>query len=583
MISFPIELLSCIFDHTSKRDQLVCQFVCYAWHVPAKRAFYNKVKIEEKYDDLNYNNLFRFKRFIKCISQTNRHLPTPGQFIQSLVIRFEIALEAKFMPTTTDFQLLAAACPNLQELHFPSNMFWNDIMSIDNQHYWKRLRKVPQFKVTAEKQSIDKFLYFKSTLSYLHIAEWQLSSSSSRQDFVAMIKSFTHLETLKITTQQGFTNLHDIIPTLIECPNIVQLIMASNSTAAMPALTDRNLTVPRLRQLKLTSSSLDPRLIYTIANCFPDLQKLVLRFSQATNDPFVWSDDLQAEMSHLVRFLAGLHQARIDLFVPGYLIVHHLVKQLYIASSATASTRPKLCITYGSCSSFTTGQPDLSFHKHDSVARLNVRYQGHLPADLLVNNLPHMFFLQENGYLIDQLSIQFPSSLLGRPQFVQSTLTTYCPNLKVFNLVQGSFDMETSDLKLSSSQLTCVSLERSLITLDSLFHLSKLYASSLEYLKLENCVLPNSLENIAFINMPYTRFKKMTILQDYKDHDIVLVSVTEKATERTMLYHYLTRTENLVPIIAPTNVPLKGISPVSLSINCFSLNQLQLNSCYMTI
>ncbi|KAI8646613.1 hypothetical protein BD408DRAFT_409951 [Parasitella parasitica] len=580
MICFPIELLSCIFDHSSKQDQLVSQFVCYAWHVPAKRAFYSNVTIEEKHDDLNYNNLFRFKRFIECISRPDGHLPTPGQFIQSLAIRFDIALEAKFMPTNADFQLLAAACPNLQELHFPSNMFWNDIMSIDNRNYWKRLRKVPQFKVTAEKQSIDKFLHFKSSLSYLHIAEWQ----SSKQDFAEMIKSFTHLETLKITTRQGFTNLHDIIPTLVDCPNIAQLIMTSNSTVptTVTIAAASNLIAPRLRRLKLMSNTLDPRLVYTIANRFPDLNKLVLRFSQSTNDPFIWSDDLQAAMSHMIRFLAGLYQAHIDLFVPSYLIMHHLAKQFYAASPAcTVPAKPKLCITYGSCSSFTTGQPDFSFRKQDSAARLHLGYQGYLPTDLLVTNLPHISFLQEVGYLIDQLSIQFPSSLLGCPQFVQTTLTTYCPNLKTFNLVQGSFDMVASNLELSSTHLICVSMERSLITLESLYHLSKLYASSLEYLKLENCILPNSMGNIVSINMPFTRFKRLAILQSYKNQDIVMVSITEKETERTTLYHYMTRTENLVPE-TPTAL-LKENSSVSLSITCFSLAQLCLNTCQIAL
>lgn len=581
MIFLPIELLSCIFDLTNKQDQLRCQFVCNSWHVPAKRAFYSKVTIEEKHDDLNYNNLIRFKKFIECISQSNYHLPTPGQFIQSLIIRFEIALETKFMPTNADFQLLATACPNLEELQFPSNMFWNNVMSIDNQHYWKRLKKVPQFKVMADKQSLDKFLYFKSTLSYLHIAEWQ----PSVQDFIEMIKSFTHLETLKITTRQRFTSLYDILPTVVECPNITQLIMTSDATTSTTINDNSNVIVPKLRQLRLTVNSISSQLLYTLTRSFPDLKGLMLHFSQPTSDAFSWSDDLQLAMSHLIRFLAHMHQAHLDLFVPNYLIMHYLVKQFY------ATTKPKMYITYDSCSSFTTGQPDLSYHKQGTVnqiGRLDLRYQGHLPAGLDVNNLPHMSFLQDNGCLIDQLSIQLPSSFLGHSQFVQSIFTDYCPNLKVFNLVQGSFDMDSSSTKLLFSQLIYISMERSLITSSSLYHLSKLYATNLHYLKLEHCRCSESpLGNIISINMPFTQFKKLVIVQDYKSQGTdnpVLVSVFEKKIHRTTLYYYMTQTEKLVPI-APSMIEGYHFEKphVFLDIVCYSLNQLHLNSCHVAL
>ncbi|KAG2215735.1 hypothetical protein INT46_003947 [Mucor plumbeus] len=581
MIFLPIELLSCIFDLTSKQDQLKCQFVCNSWHVPAKRAFYSKITIEGKHDDLNYNNLIRFKKFIECISQSNDHLPTPGQFIQSLIIRFDIALETKFMPTDADFQLLATASPNLQELQFPSNMFWNNVMSIDNQHYWKRLRKVSQFKVMASKQSLDKFLYFKSTLSYLHIAEWQ----SSRQDFIEMIKSFTHLETLKITTRQRFTNLYNIIPTLIECPNITQLIMTSDSTTSTNTNNNSDVIVPKLQQLRLTLNSISSQLLFTLTHSFPNLHRLMLHFSQPTNDVSSWSDDLQLAMSRMIQFLTRMHQAHLDLFVPDYLIMHHLVRQFY------AATKPKLYITYDSCSSFTTGQPDLSYHKHGTVnqiGRLDLRYQGHLPAGLEVNDLPHMSFLQDNGCLIDRLSIQLPSSFLGHSQFVQSIFTNYCPNLKVFNLVQGSFDMDSSATKFLFSQLIYLSMERSLITSSSLYHLSKLYATSLYYLKLEHCrCSESSLENITSINMPFTQFKKLVIIQDYRSQDTdnpVLVSVFEKKVHRTTLYYYMARTEKLVPttpsVIAEYHFEKQRMS---LDIVCYSLNQLHLNSCHIVL
>ncbi|KAF1796711.1 hypothetical protein FB192DRAFT_1462941 [Mucor lusitanicus] len=582
MNDLPIELLSCIFDRTNKQDQLACQLVCYRWHVPAKRAFYSKITIEEKHDDLNFNNLFRFKKFIECISSGEYlPLPTPGQFIQSLVIRYEIALETKFMPTNADFQHLAAACPNLQELQFPSNMFWNNVMSIDNQQYWKRLRKVPQFKVMADKQSLDKFLYFKSSLSYLHITEWQ----SSKQHFIDMIKSFTHLETLKITTRHGFTSLYDIIPTLIECPNITQLIMTSNTTSTT---THNAALVPKLRQLKLTSNTLSPQLVHTITHQFPQLQKLMLHFSQPTNDVFVWSDDLQTAMAHMIRFLTCLHQARIDLFVPNYAIMHQLVRQFYYAK-----TGPKLYISYGSCSSFTTGQPDLVYHKQEAASSqqagiLSLRYQGHLPAGMEANDLPHMALLQDNGYLLDQLSVQLPSSFLGHTQSTETILTSFCPNLKVFNLVQGSFDMESSiqDEMLSSNhQLTFVSMERSLITSSaSLYNFSKLYATSLYYLKLDTCSFSTdpAMRTINTINMPFTQFKKLIIVQDYgATTDAVLVSVSEKKSQCTTFYYYMAQAQELVPI-APSVLQEYHFEkpPVLLDIVCYSLDQLQLNTCH---
>ncbi|GAN06707.1 hypothetical protein MAM1_0133d06195 [Mucor ambiguus] len=580
MNDLPIELLSCIFDHTNKQDQLVCQFICRSWHVPAKRAFYSKVVIEEKHGDLNFNNLFRFKKFIECIASGGYLLPTPGQFIQSLVIRYEVALETKFMPTNADFQHLAAACPNLQELQFPSNMFWNNVMSVDSQQHWKRLRKVPQFKVMADKQSLDKFLYFKSTLSYLHITEWQ----SSKQHFIDMIKSFTHLETLKITTRHGFTSLYDIIPTLIKCPNITQLIMTSNTTSTT---THNAALVPKLRQLKLTSNTLNPQLIQTITHQFPQLQKLMLHFSQPTNDAFGWSDDLQKAIAHMIRFLTCLHQAHIDLFVPNYAIMHQLVRQFYYAR-----TGPKLYISYGSCSSFTTGQPDLVYHSEETasnqqIGRLSLRYQGRLPAGMEVNDLPHMALLQDNGYLLDQLSIQLPSSFLGHVQSTETILTSFCPNLKVFNLVQGSFDMESSiqdETLLSNHQLTFVSMERSLITSStSLYNFSKLYATSLYYLKLDACSFSTDLamRTINTINMPFTQFKKLIIVQDYGATDAVLVSVSEKKSQSTTFYYYMNQIKALVPI-SPSVFQEYYFEepPVSLNIVCYSLDQLQLNACH---
>ncbi|KAL9546475.1 hypothetical protein MBANPS3_006648 [Mucor bainieri] len=566
MNDLPIELLSCIFDRTNKQDQLVC----------------HKVTIEEKHDDLNFNNLFRFKKFVECISSGGYLLPTPGQFIQSLAIRYEIALETKFMPTNADFQHLAAACPNLQELQFPSNMFWNNVMTIDNQQHWKRLRKVPQFKVMADKQSLDKFLYFKSTLSYLHITEWQ----SSKQHFIEMIKSFTHLETLKITTRHGFTSVYDIIPTLIECPNITQLIMTSNTT--WPTTTHCAALVPKLRQLRLTSNTLSPQLIHTITHQFPQLQKLMLHFSQPTNDGFGWSDDLQTAMAHMIRFLTCLHQAHVDLFVPNYAIMHQLVRQFYYAK-----TGPKLYISYGSCSSFTTGQPDLVYHKEETasnqqIGRLSLKYQGCLPAGMEVNDLPHMALLQDNGYLLDQLSIQLPSSFLGHTQSTETVLTSFCPNLKVFNLVQGSFDMESSiqdEMLLSNHQLTFVSMERSLITSSaSLYNFSKLYATSLYYLKLDTCSFSTDLamRTINTINMPFTQFKKLILVQDYGSTDTVLVSVSEKKSQcTTYYYYYMSQKEDLVPI-APSALQERHLKepPVSLDIMCYSLDQLQLNACH---
>jgi hypothetical protein len=100
MVALPSELLELIFENLiNKQDRLESQLVCYSWHIPSKRVFYNKVVIQELRNPniLNNNKPYKLKNFIQSVSRDfnslNGRIPSPGPYVQSLHIDFEIVLE----------------------------------------------------------------------------------------------------------------------------------------------------------------------------------------------------------------------------------------------------------------------------------------------------------------------------------------------------------------------------------------------------------------------------------------------------------------------------------------------------------
>lgn len=284
------------------------------------------------------------------------------------------------MPTAWDFQILATACPNLHELLFPDNMFWNALLSVPP-CYWRSLRRVSSFQVKNDKQSIERFLYFRSSLTRLHISDWH--HREQENSFVDMIKSFTHLETLKITTEQRFTSLCDIIPALIACPNIATLIMICSNAGINDK--DYQFAVPKLRYLNLTMHTVHPAVLNAITKNFPNIKTLELRFSLRI-DKDVWSDaQMQTAMKHMINFMICLPEAHLELFVP-YHLIEELVSYFYIQNYSRSPT--KVVISYNSCSSFTTGLPDITYRYLGSKIQLHIRYQRPLTSRVRPKTCP---------------------------------------------------------------------------------------------------------------------------------------------------------------------------------------------------
>lgn len=537
MICLPTELLSQIFDClTNKQDQLSLQLVCLSWHVPAKRAFYKTVVIAE----LDNNKTYKFVRFIQSMAAAktnNSFIPLPGQFVKALHVDFEIGFETKFMPTVADYQLLGRSCFNIEEFDFPVNMFWNYLISANLNQYWKKLKRIPCFRISPNmaKYELGRFFHFQSSLTHLDIDYFYI------QNFSFMVKSFTNLEGLKITTNtQNFTQM---IPTLIDCPNITEFSMTT--TCLVNDLPIKHL-VPRLRYLDLNVCVMSSHLINAITQNFPDLQKLVLRVQQQS--PVL--------MNQLSRFITTeLPQCSIHLFFSSNDSIL-LIKQ-FISSNTIVN------ISYDSRSSFTTGVPDLSYHQHDQYKILFLRYQGSISPQVQSQDFSHMKLLKDHGIYIQHLNIQSPCSLLAverksaRP-CIQSILMHDCPNLSTLFMSQCYFDLKPEAEK--NGFVTRLTVEKSVITSGSLYHLS-LHCIYLKHLILDHC------EFDSLINMPKTKFKKLSIVKKCSISDVVEITILELT--RTTTCYYLNKTREFVME--------QDRKTLSIKVNCQAMDQFRFN------
>lgn len=519
MIFLPTELVCQIIDYlTNKQDQLVLQYVCRAWHIPAKSAFYKNVVIV----GFDNNKTYKFVKFIQSMASakttSNSLIPPPGPFVKALHVDFGIIFEIRFMPTVADYQLLGISCPNVEEFGFPVSMFWNYLISANMNQYWKKIKRLPSFGVSQDmgRFQLGRIAHFRSSLTHLDIDY----SYKNHFAFSQMIKLFTNLKGLKIRTHS--CNLTQMMPTLIDCPNITEFSMTTTTSANdMPV----NHHVPKLRHLDLNVCVISSHLINAITQNFPDLQRLVLRVQRQS----------PVSLNTLSRFITtALSQSSIDLFLPSN-DSFSLIRQ-YISSDTIVN------ISYDSRSSFTTGVPDLSYHQHDQHKRLFIRFQGSIPSNVQSQDFSHMRLLKENGTYIHHLKIQSPSPLLTierksakNQTCIQSLLMNDCPNLSTLLISQSYFDLnQWSGRNRTLSRLT---LEKCVITAGSLYQLS-LNCAYLKHLTLEDCELD------GLINMPKTEFKKLSIVRKCDTSDVVEINLLGP-TINTMAY-YLCKTREIV-------------------------------------
>ena len=493
MIFLPTEIISLIFEHiTNNQDQLNLQLVCHYFHEPAKRGFYNKVVIAQVHDDknLDYNKTRTLVNFIHAmINAKGGSISLPGQYVKQLYIDFAVVLETKFMPTVSDFQLFARSCPHLEEFHFPVTMFWNYLIAAHTNQSWKRLKRVPEFRITPimNPYQLDRFFHFKSSLTSLDIDYFH--SNETQQPFQEMIRLFTNLERLKIrTSTQCFTG---IIPTLSECcPKLIEFNM--HTTSSIEDTDTIHLVVPRLARLELGVRTMSIHTVNAILKNFPDLQCLVLRMQQSS---------VIVGLDQLISYVTSkLSQSSLHLFMsPNDFTT--TIQQF------TQCTRPIINVTYDSRSSFTTGVPDLSFVQRYNYRELFVRYQGSISSLIPRQDLPHMKLIQKHGFSIQQLKIQSPSSLLlsekaalpgESPSCLQHILTD-CPNLSSLIISRCYFDL--TPICFIANQLQSLVLDASVITSASLSHLSRA-CHQIKFLELNQCELGDT------VHMPEIDFKR---------------------------------------------------------------------------
>lgn len=544
----PVEIISLVFDHiTNSQDQLTLQKVCYYWHEPAKRAFYKKIVITEVHDQNNYNydKPFTFIKFIKSITSPDTSLcriPTAGHYVKQLYIDFDVVLETKFMPTVSDYQHLATACPNLEEFDFPVTMFWNYLISANVNQYWRKMKKVPAFRITPMMNTyqIDRFLHFKSSLTTLEIDYYY--TSLQQEQFKQMIRSFTNLEVLKIrTSTQSFTRM---IPILNECcSNLTDFCM--DTTTCLVNETKTNIVIPRLYQLQLNLRTIPPHIVNTLIQSFPDLRKLVLRIQQSS-----------VGLEHLINYITSrLSQSSIHLFATSNDFTTSIAQFII-------SARPIVNILYDSRSSFVTNVPDLSFEQKEQHKELFVRYQASISPSVPSEELPHMLLIKDYGFYIQHLKLRSPSSLFTSEKTqsqekscVQHILQSYCPNLLALHLSMCYFDIK----EYSSGQLERLTLENSTITPKSLNYLSHA-CPELKFLELHQCEFDYTMD------MPKTNFKRLSLLTvERNDTEIVLYEMKNDCTTR---YFYSGETQSFTSRISPST---------RVFIKCFTMDQLRFN------
>ncbi|KAI7896826.1 uncharacterized protein EV154DRAFT_547081 [Mucor mucedo] len=576
MIFLPTELLSQIFDClTNKQDQISSQLVCHAWHTPAKRAFYKHVVIIEAENDKTYPFLNFIQSMWLSIS-IHSDLPLPGQFVKTLRVDFHRhTYSDNNIPRVADFQLLGMSCPNVEEFAIPT-LFWGQLISSNMKQYWTKLNKLPSFQISQNilkrKYELDRFFHFQSSLTHLEVTNFYIHNLSH---FSLMIQSFTALVALKITTNKH--NFTQMMPMLKDCPNITEFSMTTTSSIRdLPVdypqhpprilgnhfgqSANQNVLEPtRLQFLDLNVRVISFHLINTITQTLPCLQKLVLRVQEQS--PVLFLDQLS-------RFITTqLSQSTIHFFLPPAPNDPVLLIKQYISSSKTIVN-----MSYDSRSSVITGVPDISYHQHDQCKRLYLRFQGSILPTIKVQDLIHMKVLKEYGIYIHRLEIQFPSFLqavekksIENPASVQS-LFDHCPNISILSISQCYFDLK---LQSTTFFLHCLTLDKSLITAESLYHIS-CHCIHLRYLTLQDC----DWDHKRIINMPKTEFKKLSILKtcDNRFQKKVARIIVLEPTRTTTAFYCVSK--SYTSFMATTTQPKPSFS---IKIICKAMDQFRFN------
>lgn len=588
MISLlPNEIFFHIFNYViNKEDLLQCQLVCYAFLEPARSTFYKEITIQElrDYKHWNENKSYKLKKFIhtmhQCQSTHNLNInsgnyyriPPPGRFVQALHIDFEIPLESKFMPTKAEFQLLANACPNVEEIKFPDNMFWNNILSIDTSRYWKKIRNISH---TMNETNLQKFLHFRSSLTHLPIHGWQ--QTENKDLLLNIIQRFSRLETLQIVNRSfSIIHLHDVIPILLQAPHLSGLIMTSSGSPTHYTQQWHS----TIRYLELTMTECAPYLtLLSIKDIFPYLNRLILCFTPSTENSVESDDSLVYAVSTLIRFTMNfLSQSQLRLFIHNYNAIHRIARIFFYTFH---HIKPNLYISYTNCSSSLTGQPGIYYQKNDDDHKVYLRYQGYFDSDIM----PHLDLLRECGQCLYHVSIQAPIASIQKPnEHLHTLLTEYCPQLTILYLSQCYFHLLLPS-SLVCPSLSYLTLERCLITSNAFRHLSTL-CPSLEYLTINNCFTETE-GHVSSVCMPSTRFKKLVIYTEDRqptnntNHQKTHLISIQSTTDTLLLYQYcsVTRQLNKIPCLSVFSELEAGPGTVvSLKIQCLSLNEFIFNS-----
>jgi hypothetical protein len=460
-MELPSEILDIIFGFLTKEAQCTSQYVCHAWHVPAKRAFYHRIHLS--FDSRDFTQPDLFKRLIHSLGSPILFNVSAGQCLRHLRVDFQIALEPSFMPTATDFQCLASYCPNLKSFLFPGKMFWRTM--IETAHRFNSLEALPALDGSYE--SCQQLLHFRHSLTTLEVESWQ-HRLTEISDYLAM---FTKIQTLIITCKR-FTSLHDVIPSLIRCPTVRHLILELTFPMRTRPMKQ---VVPRLTHLTLTLSKVCPNTLSFIYKCLPDLRWLSLKF---TSDiaAVTWSEEQIHVMQKLLLFSGTLDYANIHVFT-GVSDLTHDLAQLFTKQDFS------LTVNYDSRVSTTSLIPDLLIEKKNNTRHLHITYQG------LFSHFPHDHFLMHWSSHLAYLQITYPGATRNQQRSDIDLIMAHCPRLKSLVLDQAYIQPE---FKCSHTSLQCLTLKRCLLTDDSV---SSFFLPSLRKLGFDRCNYVEEREN----------------------------------------------------------------------------------------
>ncbi|KAI8888145.1 hypothetical protein K501DRAFT_330160 [Backusella circina FSU 941] len=467
-MELPSEILEIIFSFLTKESQCISQYVCHAWHTPAKRIFYHSIHLTFDSKDDTQPDLF--KRLIHSLESPISFHVSAGQCLRHLRVDFQIAPEPSFMPTVTDFQCLASYCPNLKSFLFPGKMFWRTIM--ETAHRFNSLEVLPALDGTSE--SCAQLAQFRHSLTSLEVASWQ-NRLPEIADYIAM---FTKIQTLTITCRR-FTNLHDVIPSLIRCPTVRHLIL--ELTYPIRTRPIRQI-VPRLTHLTLTLSKICPVTLSFIYRGLPALHWLSCKF---TSDiaTVTWSDEQIHVMQKLLSFSTTLHYANIHVFTGVSDLTHDLVR-LFTKESFSLS------ISYDSRASTTSLIPDLVIEKKNDARHLHITYQG------LFSHFPHDHFLTHWSSHLSYLQITYPGATRNQRKSDIDLILAHSPRLKGLVLDQAYIKPEC---KCSHTSLKSFTLKRCLLAVDSF---SSFFFPSLQTLGFDQCEYVEERENSVLLETP---------------------------------------------------------------------------------